>query len=762
MKRIIFIITFIFLFLPLKVFSFYLDDLGNKALLKNDFDPQAAIFAAYSSADVYSDSMIKLFLSMRGFKDIQFLEDKSTNMQAIVAYKKIEDKKVILISFRGTQELKDWLTDIDIKEATFLDTDTQVHNGFYQSFKAFIEKEEDIKIDNTTLADILSNNKNYRFFISGHSLGGAIATLYGAYLYDKNINDFIVYTFGAPGIGYDNFVNKYDGKFKLYRIRNRTDPIPYSAYLAKFKHIGQMIVFDNIGNNVTNNYETPDKLDLVFGLGQHSIVKYIEHLKIAYFKELLKNKIAPCNSLKVKYDGLFYCNEENNIFYPYVLDAYNEAGASSISNALFHNDEREIDELLKDTDKKIDFEKKALESLILIDSTGFFKDDDFLDILYGEDFTDISKIKDIKNAKLATKYTINTLKTIVLFSALKEMDNITENDIKYIIRKFNLDNYERTNFKLSYFLRPIKNKDKVKNFIKTVIADIKMKFSEKFPQLKKLDEKIDSISRSAFNSIEKLSSNISISNNKYQSIFEYFSNYLENHKDEIKPFSAYKNFTSATINVLGILAAPIIEYAKYEQNNIQRKKIFLNILKPYISQKSFEDIYNKLETLEKDSISAIYEAYYISLDNIKSINGLKTLYDTAAAASDFVKGIQLFKIKMPGWINTLGKLSDSIIFKAAGVFFNQYDLLKNENDYKDLLGAAAISSSLSRYFLKGKNSVNKIVADLLMINSQKLFNASRYWTGSYNDIEKLSGKVGAFLDIGGSILSEGYLSLIHI
>ena len=48
----------LFLVIPQSLHSFYINEMGDKELLRNDFNPKAAIFAAYSSADVYGDSKI--------------------------------------------------------------------------------------------------------------------------------------------------------------------------------------------------------------------------------------------------------------------------------------------------------------------------------------------------------------------------------------------------------------------------------------------------------------------------------------------------------------------------------------------------------------------------------------------------------------------------------------------------------------------------------------------------------------------------------
>jgi len=231
--------------------------------IDDNFNPKLAYFCAEVSADIYDFKDVKALLIASGFSSINLVdisgEDEGhLDVQAVVAVKKLGNgKNVVLISFRGSQEFKDWITDLDANSMRFLsDSSINVHEGFELSMEVFSAKEYEIELDGNSLASLINKatkgDDTYKFIICGHSLGGAIATLYGAYLYDIGVRNLVVYTYGAPSVGDDNFVSKFGGKLNLYRIINQYDPVPYSAYLAKFlngfpfKHIGKMIVFDEL------------------------------------------------------------------------------------------------------------------------------------------------------------------------------------------------------------------------------------------------------------------------------------------------------------------------------------------------------------------------------------------------------------------------------------------------------------------------------------------------------------------------------------
>lgn len=108
----------------------------------------------------------------------------------------------VVVAWRGTQEPKDWLTDVlyrpmpadgsgcDLKSACTPLTDVgSVHYGFLNAFevakKLFPKDFNDMK-------DALEERA---LFICGHSLGGALALIHSAELKDRNP---LLYTYGMP------------------------------------------------------------------------------------------------------------------------------------------------------------------------------------------------------------------------------------------------------------------------------------------------------------------------------------------------------------------------------------------------------------------------------------------------------------------------------------------------------------------------------------------------------------------------------------
>lgn len=132
----------------------------------------------------------------------------------------------IVIAFRGTeQKISDWLT--DAKAAPKQEGVTKVHTGFHEALMK--ETDDTGKTALQRVKDILEgqeakdgNGKALPIFITGHSLGGALALLTTKQI-ASNING-ACYTFGGPRVANYEY---FDGiKTPVFRIVNSSDIVP--------------------------------------------------------------------------------------------------------------------------------------------------------------------------------------------------------------------------------------------------------------------------------------------------------------------------------------------------------------------------------------------------------------------------------------------------------------------------------------------------------------------------------------------------------
>lgn len=140
---------------------------------------------------------------------------KPLSANATQAYVASNDEFAVL-AFRGTEadRMKDIRADAKATQAT-CPTGERVHSGFMQQY-------DDISFQLETALDD-ERAKGKPLFITGHSLGGAVATIAARRL-DAERQIAACYTFGSPRVGTEGWVAQI--KTPIYRIVNSADPVP--------------------------------------------------------------------------------------------------------------------------------------------------------------------------------------------------------------------------------------------------------------------------------------------------------------------------------------------------------------------------------------------------------------------------------------------------------------------------------------------------------------------------------------------------------
>jgi hypothetical protein len=125
----------------------------------------------------------------------------------------VEHKDYLVLSFRGTEtdSLRDIKADADA-ELIACETKGKIHKGFYEAYN-LIRHDIEIAIDKPAL-----NKKP--LYITGHSLGGALATIATKFTYHKG-GLAACYTFGSPRVGDEVWINNI--KTPIHRLVNAAD-----------------------------------------------------------------------------------------------------------------------------------------------------------------------------------------------------------------------------------------------------------------------------------------------------------------------------------------------------------------------------------------------------------------------------------------------------------------------------------------------------------------------------------------------------------
>ena len=170
--------------------------------------------------DVFED-----ILTNSGFKLLGTINVDET--QGFVCKKNVPDvPSYVVVAFRGTEKkVSDWLT--DARAVPTVVGDKKVHTGFLEAFTVKTDSEGKTAMDRMQafleLPEVQDENgKRLPLFITGHSLGGALALL-ATRLVAPNVNG-ACYTFGGPRIANYTYFERV--KTPVYRIVNSSDVVP--------------------------------------------------------------------------------------------------------------------------------------------------------------------------------------------------------------------------------------------------------------------------------------------------------------------------------------------------------------------------------------------------------------------------------------------------------------------------------------------------------------------------------------------------------
>ena len=121
-----------------------------------------------------------------------------------------------VLAFRGTSSLGDWVTNLHAELVPLEGAPAQVmvHAGFLSAFEC-CRAEIKAAVNKYVPPDL-------GLYITGHSLGGALAQIASAALERDNLA--ACYTFGSPRVGTSDFDRQV--KCPHYRVVNRSDLVP--------------------------------------------------------------------------------------------------------------------------------------------------------------------------------------------------------------------------------------------------------------------------------------------------------------------------------------------------------------------------------------------------------------------------------------------------------------------------------------------------------------------------------------------------------
>lgn len=173
------------------------------------------------------------------------------NTQAYVAH----DDNNLVVAFRGSEGpvsvdgLKDWfLTNADnllIQPTGPLSTEFLAAGVGARWHQGFVNAITEIWEPLYAAVSEAQKEKERCFWITGHSLGGALAMMASWLFFRKTMMPHQIYTFGAPMVGNKVVAEALDREFgnKLSRYANGPDPVPLLPMMSmaanEFAHAGK-------------------------------------------------------------------------------------------------------------------------------------------------------------------------------------------------------------------------------------------------------------------------------------------------------------------------------------------------------------------------------------------------------------------------------------------------------------------------------------------------------------------------------------------
>jgi Lipase (class 3) len=196
------------------------------------------VYDPFEEKDGKAKELLIAKLKGGGFDWVDGFSDPDTDTQAFL----VKTREYAVLAFRGTEIRKRQDVKTDIATSMVSIIEGKVHTGFIDAYKSVESKIE----------EKLKEVKDLPLYITGHSLGAALATIATQYL-ERNhlIRDQIAacYTFGSPRVGN----NQFDREFKsaIYRVVNTADIVTVIPLLAMgYIHIGDVRFLETTAGNV--------------------------------------------------------------------------------------------------------------------------------------------------------------------------------------------------------------------------------------------------------------------------------------------------------------------------------------------------------------------------------------------------------------------------------------------------------------------------------------------------------------------------------
>lgn len=252
----------------------------------------------YKDSITFQEKFIEKY-SDYGMQNFSFINETKTSTNLIV----MSNESVIVVIFRGSEvrggfrnAKKDWLlTDAKCKMIEVPEfNNTFLHSGFWKSYSS---------IEDTLIKTIHEHQTNHqKIFITGHSLGGALAVLAALDFSLHQLQPFGVYTYANPRVGSERFAEFYEQQnIPTFRYVNKNDIVPMlpptkcfhrmfcpekdKGVCGRYEHVGTTYNITRSDSILINDVEVNvPKIYYNFGkIKRHNLAEYCNEIYLNYF-----------------------------------------------------------------------------------------------------------------------------------------------------------------------------------------------------------------------------------------------------------------------------------------------------------------------------------------------------------------------------------------------------------------------------------------------------------------------------------------------
>jgi triacylglycerol lipase len=205
------------------------------------FDLKTAQRLAAAAELVYAEPHVVERTAIQQWRSSRFCFFDVEATQCVVA----ADQRMIIVCFRGTEtdRPEDWIVDIDF-DLVEGPMQGRVHAGFYEALSCVWQMlDEQVRR--------LQAERPRQLWVTGHSLGAALATLAVARWREMKRPVSGLYVFGQPRTGDETFARNFDFAFRPYtfRIVNNLDIVTRTPPRSfGYRHLGSLIYITESGD----------------------------------------------------------------------------------------------------------------------------------------------------------------------------------------------------------------------------------------------------------------------------------------------------------------------------------------------------------------------------------------------------------------------------------------------------------------------------------------------------------------------------------